>query len=191
MLYAFGFERVGVLVGDLYFVDPRPPRGQEGAEHGARIELRVLGRMPLQGSIYSAQPIEIGRPVWRADLLETLAGRPGSFDRTHHHPVFRDWDPGHRVFVRELSADPLGWLGEKLADLHGLLVSAGFPPDTAGPDDAAQLRDVAPEIVDAARKLLDRVRGGELGKPPADETVPSASAAVSGGEPVTIRTGWL
>ena len=24
MLYAFGFERVGVLVGDLYFVNPRP-----------------------------------------------------------------------------------------------------------------------------------------------------------------------
>ena len=30
MLYAFGFERVGVLVGDLYFVDPRPAKGQEG-----------------------------------------------------------------------------------------------------------------------------------------------------------------
>jgi hypothetical protein len=26
MLYAFGFERVGVVAGDLYFVDPRPGR---------------------------------------------------------------------------------------------------------------------------------------------------------------------
>ena len=36
MLYVFGFERVGVLVGDLYFVDPRPAKGQDGAEHGVR-----------------------------------------------------------------------------------------------------------------------------------------------------------
>ena len=191
MLYAFGFERVGVLVGDLYFVDPQPPRGQEGAEHGVRIELRMLGRMPLRGSIYSAQPIEIGEPVWRADLLETVAGCPGSFDRTHHHPVFSGWDPGRRVFVKELSADPLGWLGEKLADLDGLLAAAGFSPDTAGPDDAQQLREVGPEIVDATRRLLDKVRAGELGNPPRDETSSSVAAAVSGGEPVSIRTGWL
>ena len=51
MLYAFGFERVGVLVGDLYHLDPRPARGQEGAERGVRVELRVLERGPLKGSI--------------------------------------------------------------------------------------------------------------------------------------------
>ena len=162
MLFAFGFERVGVLVGDLYFVDPRPAKGQEGAEHGVRVELRVLER---------------------ADLLESVAGRHGSFDRTHHHPVFRDWDPSSRVFVRELSADPLGWLGETLADLNGLLAAAGFPADTAGPDDAGRLRGVAAEIVDAARRLLDQVRAGELGTPPRDQT-PAA-------EPVSIRAGWL
>jgi hypothetical protein len=191
MLYAFGFERVGVLVGDLYFVDPRPQKGQEGAEHGVRLELRVLGRDALKGSIYSAQPIQIGQPIWRADLLESVAGRPGSFDRTHHHPVFSGWDPSHRVFVKELSADPLGWLGEKLADLDGLLASAGFPPDTAGPDDAAQLRGVAPEIVDAARRLLGKVRAGELGNPPCGETPAYPAASPSGGEPVSIRAGWL
>jgi hypothetical protein len=189
MLYAFGFERVGVLVGDLYFVDPQPHRGQEGAEHGVRIELRVLGREALKGSIYSAQPIEVGQPIWRADLLESVAGRPGSFDRTHHHPVFSGWDPNSRVFVNELSADPLGWLGEKLADLDGLLASAGFPPDTAAPDDAEQLRAAAPEIVDTTRRLLDRVRAGELGNPPREEA-PAAAGASAGG-PVLIRTGWL
>jgi len=190
MLYAFGFERVGALVGDLYFVDPHPGQGQEGAEHGVRAELRVFGRGALKGSIYSAQPIEIGQPIWRADLLETVSGRPGSFDRTHYHPVFSGWDPGRRVFVPELSADPLRWLGEKLADLDGLLATAGFPPDTAGPDDAEQLRAAAPQIVDVTRRLLDRVRAGELGNPPRDETALSLAAA-PGGEPVSIRAGWL
>ena len=182
MLYAFGFERVGVLVGDLYHLDPRPAKGQEGAEHGVRVELRVLERGALKGSIYSAQPIEVGQPIWRVDLLETVAGRPGSFDRTHHHPVFRDWDPTSRVFARELSADPLGWLSEMLADLDALLATAGFPAETAGPDDAASLRDAAPEIVDATRRLLAKVRAGELGTPPLDQA-PDDEAG--------IRAGWL
>jgi hypothetical protein len=187
LLYVFGFERVGVLVGDLYFVDPKPAKGQEGAEHGVRLELRVLGRGPLKGTIYSAQPIEVAEPVWRADLLESVAGRPGSYDRTHHHPVFTGWDPSHRVFVRELSADPLGWLGGKLADLDGLLEAGGFPADTAGPDDARELQAAAPEIVNATARLLDRVRSGELGNPPAD--APGDGAADGG--PVLVRSGWL
>jgi hypothetical protein len=182
MLYAFGFERVGVVVGDLYHVDPHPAQGQEGPERGVRVELRVLERGPLKGSVYSARPIGIAQPIWRADLLETVEGRPGSFDRTHHHPVFRGWDPTRRVFTRELSADPLGWLGAKLADLDDLLAAAGFPAETAGPDDAERLRAVAPEIVDAARRLLDQVRAGELGTPPRDQT-----PAYEGG----VRAGWL
>ena len=179
MLYAFGFERVGVLVGDLYHLDPRPAQGQEGAEHGVRVELRVLERGALKGSIYSAQPIEVGQPIWRADLLESVAGRPGSFDRTHHHPVFRGWDPGSRVFDAALTADPFGRLGDMLADLDGLVKSAGLPADVAGPGDAESLRRAAPEIVDATRRLLDRVRSGELGNPPAGEAGPA------------IRAGWL
>jgi hypothetical protein len=50
MLYAFGFERVGVVVGDLYFVNRRAARGQEGAEVTRRLLDRVrageLGRPP-------------------------------------------------------------------------------------------------------------------------------------------------
>ena len=84
-------------MGDLYFVDPNPGQGQEGPEHGVRVELRVLGRGELKGSIYSAQPIEVGAPVWRADLLESVAGCPGSFDRTHYHPRFTGWNPNRRV----------------------------------------------------------------------------------------------
>jgi len=190
MLYVFGFERLGVAVGDLYFLDPQPGQGQEGAEHGVRLELRVLGRGALKGSIYSAQPIDVGQPIWRADLLESLAGRPGSFDRTHHHPVFTGWDPGGRVFVTELSDDPLGWVGEKLADLDSLLASARFPADTAGPDDAEQLRAVVPEIVAATGRLLDQVRAGQAGIPPHDVAL-AGTVPAGGGTPVAIRAGWL
>jgi hypothetical protein len=192
VLYAFGFERVGVVVGDLYFVDPNPREGQEGAEHGVRLELRVFGRGELKGTIYSAQPIEIGQPIWRADLLESVAGHPGSFDRTHHHPAFTGWNPGRRVFAEELSADPLGWLSTQLADLDALLASAGVPAEAAGPSDAEDLRRAVPEIVEATRRLLGRVRSGELGNPPggtapADGVRPDARA----GGPALVRTGWL
>ena len=179
MLQAFVFERVGVVVGDLYFLDPNPHPGQEGAEHGVRLELRVFDRGDLKGTIYSAMPIEVGRPIWRVDLLEAVDGKPGSFNRTHHHPKFNGWDPTGREFLRELSSDPLGWLAAQLADLPAVLDRAGVPPELADPSDAASLRDVAPAIVGVTSMMLDKVHAGELGLPPADDAVDS------------IRNGWL
>jgi len=179
MLQAFVFERVGVVVGDLYFLDPNPHKGQEGAEHGVRLELRVFDRGDLKGTIYSAMPIEVGRPIWRVDLLEAVDGKPGSFNRTHHHPKFNGWDPTGREFLRELSSDPLGWLAAQLADLPAVLDRAGVPPEVADPSDAASLRDIAPAIVGVTAMMLDKVRAGELGLPPADDAVDS------------IRNGWL
>ncbi len=179
MLQAFVFERVGVVVGDLYFLDPDPHPGQEGPEHGVRLELRVFDRGELKGTIYSATPIEVGRPIWRVDLLESVDGKPGSFNRTHHHPKFTGWDPGPRAFLRELSADPLGWLAGQLADLPGVLDRAGVTQGTADPGDAGSLREIAPAIVGVTRMMLEKVRSGELG------VAPAAGAADS------IRAGWL
>ena len=179
MLQAFVFERVGVVVGDLYFLDPNPHPGQEGAEHGVRLELRVFDRGDLKGTIYSAMPIEVGRPIWRVDLLESVDGKPGSFNRTHHHPKFNGWDPTARQFLRELSSDPLGWLAGQLADLPAVLERAEVPPEVADPSDAASLRDIAPAIVGVTSMMLDKVRAGELGLPPAEDAVDS------------IRNGWL
>jgi hypothetical protein len=179
MLYAFGFDRLGVLVSDLYFVDPAPGKGQEGPEHGVRLELRLLERGDLKGSAYSARPITAGEPVWRADLLESVAGPPGSFDRTHHHPRFSGWNPGRRVFEPGLTGDPVGWLGGKLSGLPALLAEAGLPADTASPADLAGLRDAVPEILDVTRRLLARVRAGELGRAPDGE--PGGS----------VRASWL
>jgi hypothetical protein len=178
VLYVFGFESIGVVVSDLYFVDPDPGPAQEGAERGVRLEVRMLERGELRGSIYSAQPIAVGRALWRGDLLESVAGTSGSHDRTHHHPRFTGWEPGHRHFVEELSVDPLGWVAGYLGDLEGLLVEAGVSPAEVDPRDGASLRDAVPEIVDSVRKLLERVRAGEAARAPAEEAV-------------TARVGWL
>lgn len=184
MLYAFAFETVAVVAGDLFFVDPDPGPGQEGAERGVRLEVRVVERPELQGSIYSVQPINFERAVWRVDLLETVAGEPGSHDRTHHHPRMRGgWEPGRREWDDDLGADPVAWVGRQLSDLDALLARSDVDPSTIDPGDAARLRDSVPEIVDAVRKLLQRVWAGELGNPP-EGYVPREDA-------VLARAGWL
>ncbi|MFC4006106.1 hypothetical protein ACFOY2_02660 [Nonomuraea purpurea] len=178
MLYLFGFERIGVVVSDIYFVDPQPLDGQEGAERGVRLELRTLEPGELKGSIYSARPITVDRPIWRIDLLEAVTSEPGSFDRTHHHPGVEGWEPGPRVFDRKLSAEPLKWLGERLADVESVLKQAGANPDEVTPEDVAGLRERTPEIIEAVERLLDGIRTGRLGTPPD----PNATS---------VRASWL
>ncbi len=179
MLYALGFERIGVLVSDLYFVDPNPLPGQEGAEHGVRLEERILGQGELQGSIYSARPIEVGRPVWRADLLEAVDGPPGSLNRAHHHPAFNGWEPGSRVFDKRLSAAPVQWVGEQLSDLSALLERAGVAGNGSFATDAETLRGCTGQIMATVQSLLDKVQAGEL------------AAAPAGDQQESARVSWL
>ncbi len=179
MFYAFGFERVGVVMGELYFVDPNPLPGQEGAERGVRLEVRLVEPGQLKGSIYSARPIVIDQPVWRVDLLESVAGLPGSLDRAHHHPAFQEWEPGPRYFVEQLSARPLEWVGAHLSDLDALLEQAGMAAADVGTGDAEALRQAVPEIQDVLGRLLDRVKAGQLALASDDEELASA------------RIGWL
>jgi hypothetical protein len=183
MLYVFAFDRVGVAVGDLFFVDPQPESGQEGAERGVRLEVRLMERPPLTGSIYSSQTIVADRPVWRADLLESVDGPMGSFDRTHHHPQFKGWEPCPRVFEPAMSADPVAFVGEQLADLDALLAGAGLDASAVGPDDAAQLRAAVPEIVAVVQRLLDGVHAGELA------TAPVVDGRADLGD--SVRSSWL
>ncbi|OBH01098.1 hypothetical protein A5696_14215 [Mycobacterium sp. E2699] len=178
MLAAFGFEALGVVVGDMYFVDPRPLEGQETPERGVRLELRLIERDEPRGSIYAGVPITFARPVWRVDLFGSTESPPGTLDRAHHHPRFDGWEPGRRHFVPELSADPVGWLAGQLADPAAVLARAGVDPDEVPEADKAGLASAAPEIVAAVKRMLDGVRVGELAPSPPE---PVAAA----------RTGWL
>src|SRR5438445_13874749 len=105
MIYVFGFQRLGVVVSDLYFADPNPEPGQEGAERGVRLEVRYMELAEQGGTVYAWRPIIAGEPLWRVDLLESVA-IPGSLDRAKHHPRMRGWGPGLRKYEVVLTADP-------------------------------------------------------------------------------------
>ena len=170
MLYVFGFEKIGVVISDLYFLDPYPDPGQgDGAERGVRLEIRLLEQGTVEGTIYASRPIAIGRPLWRGDLLETVDGPFGSFDRTHHHVAMDGYEPDKRVFDESLSSDPLGFLRDALSDLPKLLSQAKYEPEEIGPHDAEQLRAAVPEIVGVVDSLLKRIYAGELAQAPVGE----------------------
>jgi hypothetical protein len=178
MFAAFGFETLGVVVGDMYFVDPAPRAGQETPERGVRLELRLVDRAEPRGSIHAGVPIAFTRPVWRVDLFGSTESTPGTLDRAHHHPRFDGWEPSRRHFVDELSADPLSWLADELADPAAVLARAGVEADEFTEADETGLAAAAPDIVAAVKRMLDGVRNGKLAPAPAE---PVAAA----------RTGWL
>ncbi len=180
MLYVIAFERLGIVLSDLYFLDPNPGPGQEGPERGVRLELRFLESGDEQGSIYASRPIVVGRPIWRVDLLES-ENNPGSLDRAHHHPRMNGWEPGVRKFEPELSADPLAWLEKQLGHLQQAL-DPSLVTDASLEADLERLRGASTEVLAVIRQLLDRVGRGELAEG-ADRSI--GSSAHQGGLALT------
>jgi len=168
MLWTLAFDHVGVVMSDLYFVDPHLDQGAEGAERGVRVELRLFERDELKGSVYSAVPIRVDRPIWRIDLLETAESEPGSLNRAHHHPRFNGWEPGRRVFVEELSADPLKWVQAQFAAIDDVLADARVDPADLGDDDVEGLRNAGPAVVAQLEHMLAEVAAGRAGRKPAE-----------------------
>lgn len=168
MLWSLVFDRLGVVISDLYFVDPNLDQGEEGAERGVRLELRHFERDDLKGSVYSAVPIRVDRPLWRIDLLETADSAPGSLNRAHHHPRFHGWEPGRRVFVEELSASPLRWVQDRFAAIEEVLAEAGVDADEIGKDDIEALRAAGSSVVAQLEHLLAEVAAGRAGLAPAE-----------------------
>lgn len=167
MLWTLAFDRVGVVMSDLYFVDPALDQGESGAERGVRLELRRFERDELKGSVYSAVPIRVDRPLWRVDLLETADSEPGSLNRAHHHPRFHDWDPGRRAFVAELSASPLTWVRDRFAAIEEVLDEARVDAAELG-DDVEALRAAGPVVVAQLEHMLAEVAAGRAGTAPSE-----------------------
>jgi hypothetical protein len=167
VLWTLAFDHVGVVMSDLYFVDPALDQGDGGAERGVRLELRHFERDALKGSVYSAVPIRLDLPIWRVDLLETVESEPGSLNRAHHHPRFHGWEPGRRVFVDGLSSDPLGWVGERFTAIDGVLTDAQVDPANLGGEDVEALRAAGPAVVLQLKHMLGEVAAGRAGRAPA------------------------
>ena len=178
MLWTLAFDRAGVVMSDLYFVDPNLDQGDEGAERGVRLELRMFERNELKGSVYSAVPIRVDRPIWRVDMLETADSTPGSLNRAHHHPRFVGWEPGRRVFVEELSASPLTWIRGRFEDIEGVLTDAQVDVEDIGKDDVESLRSAGPMIVTQLEHMLGEVAAGRAALKPE-------------GDAEFVRESWL
>ena len=178
VLWTLAFDRVGIVMSDLYFVDPNLDQGAERAERGVRIELRMFERDDLKGSVYSAVPIRVDRPIWRIDLLETADSTPGSLNRAHHHPQFHGWEPGNRVYVKELSADPLAWLAKRFAQIEEVLADAAIDVSELGSDDVESVRAAGPAVIAQLEYQLAEVVAGRAGQAPPEH-----------GE--FVRSSWL
>lgn len=131
-------------------------------EGGARIEVRratdLIGAQHRPGAGgWRIEPVSSGG-LWRSDIL-TVISRPGNEPRYHHHPVFRDGDVGPRVFDPRMTADPVGFTMERLADLSQVLVAAGAP-DLAARIDAEDLARTLPAVraaIDTCLAQMPRV----------------------------------
>ncbi len=154
----FCLRRLAITVEAIEFVDPQPEPGQEGAERGARIEIKLLEDQPRRGSVYASIDVLLGRALWRADLLER-ADRPGAQDRMHFHPVMVDNEPGARVFDEWLSADPIAWMADSLGSVPRILRDSSVPDVGAFDDDVAELQVHLPEVLAACAARLHEARG--------------------------------
>jgi hypothetical protein len=120
-------------------------------EHGSRIEVRELVAAPHRGSESASQLITADRPLWRADLFDRLADKPGTYKVAHYHPKFEDNEPSERNWNPELSADPWSWLRGQFAGL-GTGEARNTLPEL-DPDDAKEIAGLAAEIAVAAQQF--------------------------------------
>ncbi len=151
---AWLLETLALTLRETDFLDPALRGEPDARERGVRLEVRPL-RTAAGGSLYSSPSLDLGPAVCRVDVLESA---PGAADRVHWHPVMHDGEPGERVFDPAISADPLGWLEERLRDLGSLLV--GVEPTTRAAllADEAAVAALAAEVSGRAAASLTRLR---------------------------------
>jgi hypothetical protein len=117
MLHAFIFGPIAITAG--HWVQ----RGVE-TESGARVEIRRVEHEEIAGApagVAGLRLLPVSEGVWRADLFRNQDGEVNY----HYHPHFEKGDVGERFFDEQLTADPVGFVIDRLTDLRAVLVDSG------------------------------------------------------------------
>jgi hypothetical protein len=152
---AWLFDSLCVTVAAVDFLDPELRFEPDARERGVRVEIRPTTSTQTGGTVYASPPLCLQPAICRVDLLES---RPGAADRMHWHPAMRSGEPGDRRFDPALSADPIGWLGERLRDLDRLVGGTYVTGVATFGADAGAVARVADEVVDAVWAGLESSR---------------------------------
>jgi hypothetical protein len=149
MQEVFVFNEVAVIIRHWYEI------GEDGREHGARVEIRQLTPSPRRGSESASQLIAIDEPIWRADLFDLLGEEPGNFGRAHYHHKFDGVEPTARDWAADLSADPISWCRDQLSNLEGLIPAAGATLQHLALE-AQDLRDACDRMIDSVVRYVGK-----------------------------------
>lgn len=146
MLQIFVFGPIAITAG--YWEQ----RGAE-VESGARVEIRRVKPVEVPGAapgVAGLQLSPIPEGIWRADLFRDERGVPVF----HYHPRFEDGDVGERFFDDQLTADPVGFVIDRLSALPALLAEAGAT-DVLDGIDPDEIRRNLPLVREAIERSFE------------------------------------
>jgi hypothetical protein len=150
MLYAFITGPIAITAG--YWVQ----RGAD-TESGARVEIRRVEHEEIPGGpagVAGLRLLPVSQGIWRADLFRDQ-------DRNviyHYHPHFEKGDVGERFFDDQLTADPVGFVIDRLRDLRSLLQTSGAG-DLVDQVDYGDVERALPAIRSAIDAAFEPVAG--------------------------------
>jgi hypothetical protein len=151
MLHAYIFGPIVVTAG--HWVQ----RGVD-TESGARVEIRRVEREEIPGApagVAGLRFLPVSAGIWRADLFRDQDGKVVY----HYHPHFEKGDVGERFFDDQLTADPVGFVIDRLRDLRTVLETSGAG-DVADQVNYAEVERSLPAIRAAIEASFDPVDVG-------------------------------
>ena len=137
MLHAFIVGPIAITVG--HWVQ----RGVD-TESGARVEIRRVEHEVIPGAaagVAGLRLLPVSHGIWRADLFRDQDDKV----IYHYHPNFELGDVGEREFDDQLTADPVGFVIDRLRDLRAVLVASGAA-DLADAVDYGEVTRALPAI---------------------------------------------
>jgi hypothetical protein len=153
--YSFLLGSIAVTVG--HWVQPDP----EGDEHGARVEIQRMHETQDR-PFWEFKEITLREPIWRADLFTWDGGKPGNWDRAHHHVDWNDMEPADREWEDDLKRDPVAWTERQLANIDKILQRGGSA-DLVQSVSQADVDTAKPHIIEAVRRCMtDELRAASV-----------------------------